>query len=39
MSHASRAQNARDGIPIADSLLKTLDGLAATLSIAPLPRT
>jgi L-2-hydroxycarboxylate dehydrogenase (NAD+) len=39
MSHASREQNARDGIPIADSLLKTLDALAATLSIAPLPRT
>jgi L-2-hydroxycarboxylate dehydrogenase (NAD+) len=39
MSHASREQNARDGIPIADSVLKTLDALAATLAIAPLPRT
>ena len=38
-SHALREVNAREGIPVASSLLRTLDELAARLSIAPLART
>ncbi len=37
-SNALRERYAREGIPVATSLLKTLDELAATLSIAPLAR-